>query len=306
MSKNGPAYGPRKVLKSFQEVPNLEFGKCIGHGYFSHVYKAIYKKENIAAVKVVERGSKKLINNEIKLLKELNGSPHIVQLYEVIEKDQTLLVFEFLRSIKTSRIIRHLTLCRLKFMIRSVLEGLASAHALGIVHRDIKIDNINISPHFKDVKLLDWGCGTHVTKSMSPKAGSLCCRSPEMLLGFKDYGTSSDIWAVGLLIIHLLSGGKFPPWKCRTSAAALKKMSHFFGGDNLRNIARKLNIEERQEWDSEWVQTPDLEIESLFSPKHRNLQDPNLVDLMYKMINLDYSQRISASEALKHPFFKKK
>ncbi|KAH0786267.1 CMGC family protein kinase [Histomonas meleagridis] len=302
--KRIPAGGERKVYDHLPMIPYLDFGECVGQGHFSHVYKALYKKEHLAAVKIVERGSERLIKNEIQLLQELKGAPHIVQLYEVIEQEQTLLVFEYLQSIDQSQIFAHLSLNRLRFLLSSVLEGLAAAHALGIVHRDVKIGNINISPHFKDVKLLDWGCGIHVSNDMSSKAGSRQCRSPEMLMGYRDYGTGCDTWAVGIFIIYLLSNGNIP-WKARTTVLALKEMTHYFGGRNFMEIAHKLNLVITPEMEEDWVQEPDKQIESCFSPQLKHLQDPDLIDLMHKLLNLNIKKRISAEQALQHPFFKK-
>lgn len=300
-----PAGGERKVIEHLPSIPSLEFKECIGQGHFSHVYQAIYKGKYPAAVKVIERGSEKLIQNEVELLNELKGSENIVQLYKVIHDEEsglTMLVFEFLKSAKMDSIFRQLDIRKVRFLLKSILSGLKDSHEKGIIHRDIKIGNINIAPRFKYVKILDWGCGTHITSDMSPKAGSRQCRSPEMLLGYRNYGTKGDIWAVGIFILYLLSCGEIP-WKARTTANALEIMSKYFGGNALRNIAANLDLEINEELAAKWTPEPVKSIESSFSSEMNNLFNEDLIDLMHKLLELNIEKRISASEALKHPFF---
>lgn len=305
MKKRIPQGGERKVIDKLPDVPSLVFGECIGQGHFSHVYKALYKKKYSAAVKVIERGSEKLIQNEVELLNELKGSENIVQLYKVISDEDTgltLLVFEYLKSTKIDYVFSHLDLGRMRFLLKSILTGLKESHEKGIIHRDIKLGNINISPKFRSVKILDWGCGTHITNDMSSKAGSRQCRSPEMLLGYKNYGTKGDVWSVGIFILYLLSCGEIP-WKTKTTVLALNVLSKYFGGNNFREIAKKLNLEVDEEAAMSWSPEPVLTLESVFASDMSDMFDNDLIDLMKKLLELDFEKRLSAEEALQHPFF---
>ena len=78
----------RKTISHLPVIDYLQFGKCIGQGTFSHVYKGIYHQNNQVAIKLIDRGSDYLIKNEIDILTKLKDVPHIVQLYEVIYCDQ--------------------------------------------------------------------------------------------------------------------------------------------------------------------------------------------------------------------------
>lgn len=240
--KKRPAYGERRILEELPEIEDLEFGDCIGQGHFSHVYNGMYHGNTPVAIKVIERGSERLIATEVHLLQILQGAPHIIQLLEVIEKENTLLIFELLSGLDVDDVFDKITLRRFRFLLKSLLEALAAAHSRGIVHRDVKLGNILVAPHFRDVKLIDWGCGCEISDSMSSKAGSRQCRPPEMLLGFRDYGGSCDIWAVGVFIVFMLTGGVIP-WKARTSNEALAIMSEYFGADPIRNMAQKYDLE---------------------------------------------------------------
>ena len=300
--KRVPLYGERNPLDRLPRVKHLSFGECIGEGHFSRVFEGVYHDSTDVAIKVIERGSERLIDTEIDILTDMRGFPHIVQLIEVVHVDHTLLIFELLNGMNVDDIFDHLTVNRMRFLIQSVLEALNAAHSKGIVHRDVKLGNIIVTPHFRDVKLIDWGCGQYVSDVMSSKAGSRQCRPPEMLMGYNNYGTKGDIWAVGVLILYILAGGVVP-WRSRTSEDALLKMSVYFGGNAFDRLADKLHLDIDPYLDDEFPDEPEKTLESCFAPDFRDLADPNLVDLMKKLMTVNPDKRPTASEALDHPFF---
>ncbi len=96
-------------------------------------------------------------------------------------------------------------------------EGLAEAHARGIVHRDVKPENIFLTQHdgWKSVKLLDFGIskaalsglGAEVsTVKTSAIMGSPCYMSPEQLRSTKNVDHRADIWSLGAVLFELLTG----------------------------------------------------------------------------------------------------
>ena len=297
-----PAHGERHALNCFPQLDYLKFERCIGQGHFSHVYQGRYHQGTPVAIKVIERGSDRLVSREIRILNTLRGVPNIVQLYEVIEDRNTLLVFELLEGLDSVEVFEHLTLKRLKKLLKAVLEALKAAHAKGIAHRDVKLGNIVVTNHFREIKLIDWGCGIFVTGDMSSRAGSRQCRPPEMLLGYKNYGYKCDMWAVGVLIIYILSGGEIP-WRARTSDDTLIRMSTYFGGNAIDDIAGKLHIRIDEELDDAFCDDPEEDLESCFSDDFDDLWDTDLIDLMKKLLNIDPDARLTAEEALNHKFF---
>lgn len=297
-----PLYGERNPVEELPHIEHLSFGSCIGEGHFSRVFEGTYHGTTEVAIKVIERGSEQLIGTEIEILENLRGCSHVVQLMEVVRDKHTLLIFELLNGMQTTEIFDHLTVNRMRFLVKSVLKALSAAHAKGIVHRDVKLGNIIVTPHFRRVKLIDWGCGQYLSDTMSSKAGSRQCRPPEMLMGYHNYGTKGDVWAVGVLILYILAGG-IVPWRSRTSEDCLIKMSVYFGGRAFDRLARKLHLQIDREIDEEFPDDPERSLESCFAKDFKDLADPDLVDLMKKLMTVDPAKRPTADEALEHPFF---
>ena len=299
--KRSSSNSERRVLTHFPHYKDLKFGECIGHGHFSHVYKGWLEGRPVA-IKVIERGSSRLVKIETKILKKLKGVDHVVQLLKVIKSEETLLVFELLDGISEDEVLDRITVRRLRRLLRAVLMALHEAHSRGIVHRDVKLGNIVVSNDFRDVKLIDWGCGIFVNNDMNPKAGSRQFRPPEMLLGYGDYGTKCDVWAVGAVILYILSGGRIP-WRARTSTSALIKMSAYFGGNAIDQLAEKIDCELDEEIDDELYDEPKHTLESCFDRAFDDLCVPDLIDLMKTLMTVDMDARPTAHMALQHKFF---
>ena len=301
-AKKPRGYGERRVLEELPKVDSLEFGECLGFGHFSHVYEGMYKGKYPAAIKIIERGSEKLVEKEIFLLNELKGLPHIVQLYEVIHAESQLLVFELLKGMSEDDFYAGVTLDRFRFVLRCLFEALAAAHAHGIVHRDVKFGNILIAADWSDVKLIDWGCGSVISDSLSSKAGSRSVRSIEMLLGCRTYKTKCDMWAMGVFIFTVLCGGVCP-WRKSTSWETVIAMAAFLGRRNTLKMAEHYRCEMPADI-IESVRTAEPQrFRSCYADEMRPLCDKKLIDLMHRLLVMSPDERLSAEEALAHPFF---
>ena len=147
----------------------------------------------------------------------------IVAMYDVGEADgQVYLVMEYLSG-ETLRKWLHRTLQEgrdisfdtARGIIRGILEGLAAAHATGVVHRDLKPENVMLTgdPHQGDcsLKILDFGiarvvgAASHVTTTSS-STGTPLYMAPEQKTAADTVGPAADLYAVTAMFYELLIG----------------------------------------------------------------------------------------------------
>ncbi|KAI9088834.1 kinase-like domain-containing protein [Phlyctochytrium arcticum] len=97
-----------------------------------------------------------------------------------------------------------------RFVFRQIISAIKHLHALGIVHRDIKDENILVDEQFR-VKLIDFGSAAFIPQQPTAKLfdrflGTIQYASPEILRGEKYRGPEAEIWALGCCLYIMLNG----------------------------------------------------------------------------------------------------
>ena len=189
----------------------------LGRGGMGIVYKAEDTKlERTVALKFLaphlleDEEARKRFHREAKAAAGLSH-PNICTVHEIGEEDgQTFLVMEFIEGEGLDNKIDRgpLALKEALGFARQVADGLAAAHAKGVVHRDIKPGNLLVTPQ-GCVKILDFGLallteGSRLTK-LDTTVGTVAYMSPEQAQGMEvDYRT--DIWALGCVTYEMVRG----------------------------------------------------------------------------------------------------
>lgn len=206
------------TLTTSSERPCLghyQLHECIGRGGMGLVYRARdIRLERDVAIKCLrtelfEAHYIERFKREALLLAKLNH-PNIVQIYDFIEApEQVALVMELVDGQNLHTYLReHLAPIRqrLQWLVQ-ISEGLAVAHDTGIIHRDLKTENILINKRGQ-AKITDLG----IAKSQDFKgtltdqvAGSYCSMSPEQAMG-EAITFKSDLFSLGILAYQLLCG----------------------------------------------------------------------------------------------------
>ena len=280
----------------------------LGEGTYGVVYRAKDQKgQEIYALKKIrlqaeEEGIPSTAIREISLLKEL-AHVNIVKLYEVLHNPKKLtLVFEYveqdLKKVIDKTNGKGLDMPLVKSYLYQLLRGVDHIHKNKVLHRDLKPQNLLIT---KDdiVKIADFGLARGYgipVKNYTHEVVTLWYRPPDVLLGNKTYGTTVDMWSIGCIFAEMVSGK--PLFTGNSESDQLKKIFEIKGTPN-DNYASSLK--ELSEWgvgDNNFENYPEKNMKELFP----NLDSEGL-DLLQKFLQLEPEKRISADEALKHPFF---
>jgi len=199
-----------------KRVGNYLLGRKLGEGSFAKVKEGLHTLTGQkVAIKVIDKKKakedayvSKNMRREGKLL-QMIIHPNIVQLYELMETENSYyLVTELCDGGDLMDYIcnrKHLSeSCTRKF-IRQIISAVDYLHRIGILHRDLKIENLLLDKNH-NIKLIDFGLSNHTKNELCiTQCGSPAYAAPE-LLAHKKYGTKVDVWSIGVNMYAMLTG----------------------------------------------------------------------------------------------------
>lgn len=197
------------------QLGHYELLDCIGRGGMGLVYRARDTRlDRQVAIKCLrtelfEAHYVERFKREALLLAKLNH-PNIVQIYDFIEApDQLALVMELVEGQNLQLHLREhiVPFAQRMRWLTEIAQGLAVAHDAGIIHRDLKAENILINQR-KVAKITDLGIAKsqHFNATLTDHvAGSYCSMSPEQAMG-EAIDFKSDLFSFGILAYQLLCG----------------------------------------------------------------------------------------------------
>ncbi|KAF4616536.1 hypothetical protein D9613_008715 [Agrocybe pediades] len=317
------AYGHTFVGCGLQS--DYEATTKLGEGTFGEVHKAIHKSTGtVVALKRIlmhneKEGMPVTALREIKILKALKH-PCIVNILDMFvvrstEKDplSVYMVFPYMDHdlaglLENERV--KLQPSHIKLYMKQLLEGTEYMHRNHILHRDMKAANLLIS-NDGSLRIADFGLARSFDSSpvTTRPDGSIrrerkytnCVvtrwyRPPELLLGARQYGGEVDIWGIGCVLGEMFTRRPILPGT--SDIDQLEKIWYLCGSPNQLN------------WPY-FDQLPGCEGVRRFANHPRRLKThydsigipPETVDLLDKLLIINPSERITASQALDHDYF---
>ncbi len=211
------------------------------------------------------------------------------------------------------------TISQFKYLLKSLLSGIDYINKKGIIHSDIKPENILIEYkgdseennfEIKSIKIIDYGSAffTNNTAVISSNTPEYLC--PEITIGNKKfikelknnnskYINCIDIWSLGITILELCLC--CPSWMSyKTKVIINGKVYHPSGLFGCRGREGSKIYQKQIELSKNINKKLKNSMLYLFEQNDRN----NFIDLLKKMLEFDYRKRINCQDAINHPFFK--
>lgn len=239
---------------------------------------------------------------EIKLLQLLDHE-NIIKISDIQPApDGVSLVFDYYEH-DLSGILQHpgvaLSPAQVKYVLLRMLRALAYLHGMHIVHRDIKTSNVLIG-RAGEIKLADFGLAKSTLHPDLPAAAgrlmtnrvvTLWYRPLELLLGAVNYGPEVDMWGLGCVLAELFT--QKPLFPSSTETGQIDTIIRRFGP-----FAAPASWPWASLIDLDRVERDPVGIEALL----RDRLPADAADLALALLQLDPAKRLTAQQALAHPF----
>ncbi|EAY16184.1 CMGC family protein kinase [Trichomonas vaginalis G3] len=278
----------------------------IGTGKYSDVFTA-KKGDTIVAIKVLKPVRLQKYNREAKILENLWNGPNIVKLKSVVQNPQTQqysFVFEHVNGIGFDRMIKTTNDEDSRFYLFQLMRAIHYSHSQGVMHRDVKPLNVLYDRSKKKLRLIDWGLADfYIPKTRySIHVASRNFKPIELLLDYQCYDYSVDIWSFGVTMASLIFK-KDPFFRGSDDLDMVKKISSELGGDKLKQYMDKYGLPLPDGLPKTIFKKKPKPLNSHINLGNQDLVSPEALDLLEKCLRYDHQERITAFEALKHPYF---
>lgn len=311
-----PVSAPQRsinMLQGCRSVDDFEKLNRIDEGTYGVVFRARDNKTGqVVALKKVKL-EKEREGFPLTSLREINillsfHHPSIVDVKEVVmgNLDNVFMVMEYMEhDLKAlmETIRQPFSQSEVKCLMLQLLSGVNYLHDNWVLHRDLKTSNILLNNR-GELKICDFGLSRQYGSPLKPYTQlvvTLWYRAPELLLGTKEYSTAIDMWSLGCIMAELLA--KEPLFPGKTEVDQLDKIFRILGTPNEKiwpGFAKLRGVK------ANFVKQPYNKLREKFPPTSftgRPTLSEAGFDLLNKLLTYDPEKRITAEDALNHPWF---
>lgn len=175
-----------------------------------------------------------------------------------------------------------------------VLEALNFAHSMGIMHRDVKPHNIMIDNNEKKLRLIDWGLAEfyHPGTEYNVRVASRYFKGPELLVDFRFYDYSLDLWSFGATIASIVFKRE-PFFHGKSNTDQLVQIARVLGTDDLYKYLKKYGLKLGSEYEDlgHYTRRPWIRFKN---SNNEDLVNEDFLDFIDKILRYDRSARRSS------------
>ncbi|XP_016352367.1 extracellular signal-regulated kinase 2-like [Sinocyclocheilus anshuiensis] len=293
-----------------------EIKRRLGKGAYGIVWKAVDRKtgETVAVKKIFDafrnRTDAQRTFREIMFLQEFGDHPNIIKLLNVIraQNDKDIyLVFEFMDTdlhavIKKGSLLKDI---HKRYVMYQLLKATKYLHSGNVIHRDQKPSNILLDSDCF-VKLCDFGLARSlyqiqedaVNPALTEYVATRWYRAPEILLGSSRYTKCVDMWSIGCILGEMLLGK--PLFPGTSTINQIEKIMSAIPHPSTEDV-----LAIRSEYGASVIQRMLLRRQVPLDEILPASVRPDALDLVQRLLVFNPDKRLSAEEALQHPYVSK-
>ncbi|CAF4359637.1 unnamed protein product [Rotaria magnacalcarata] len=280
----------------------------LGRGKYSEVFEGINVTNNEKVViKILKPVKKKKIKREIKILENLRGGPNVITLLDIVKDPVSrtpALIFEYVNNIDFKQLYPTLSDYDIRFYMYELLKGLDYCHSMGIMHRDVKPHNVMIDHENRKLRLIDWGLAEfyHPNQEYNVRVASRYFKGPELLVDYQYYDYSLDMWSLGCMLASMIFR-KEPFFHGHDNYDQLVRIAKVLGTDELYEYLEKYQIELDPRFNEILGRHSRKRWERFVHSENQHLVSQEALDFLDKLLRYDHNERLTAKEAMDHPYF---
>ena len=293
----------------YGKLEDYEIISKVGRGKYANVFEGVNMTNNQRVIlKALKPLTKRKIKREIFMMKRLKDGPNIIKQIDVVKDSGShtiSLIFEYVDNLDFRELYPKFTDQDVRFFMHETLVALDYCHSKGIMHRDVKPQNIVYDFNSKVQKLIDFGLSEFFfpNKNLTVRVSSQFFKAPELLLGYEHYDYSVDMWSLGCVFAAIIYK-KEPFFHGSDLEDQLDKIASVLGTNELITYLEKYRIELEERFTGVFGGHQKKAWTKFVSSENSMLANKEAQDLLSQMLIYDHLKRITPKDALEHPYIK--